>query len=315
MSSSKEAELGVDSDIEEEVQTLLGQYEEVLCFEQGKSSHTIRATISDLKAYGRWLKRKKIDFRTLGHRALRMYVGELTRAGYARSTVNRHLSSIRGFYSWLEVEEEVEGNPASALAGPKLPKSLPAVIRHSDLERFLSYAGQNVRNEELALRNRALLEFLYASGARISEASGLLISGVDFRQGQARLFGKGSKERIVPLRPEALSVMEDYFRNARPLLVKDSSCEFFFLSSRGNQMKPDSIRKMFKDALRFAGLDETLSPHAMRHTFATDLLEGEADLRTVQELLGHASLSTTQIYTHTNPVRLKQVHAQAHPRA
>ena len=177
---------------------------------------------------------------------------------------------------------------------------------HRQLRRYL---GELDRAQYLAL-----LEFLYACGARVSEASGLLAANVDFGSGQVKVFGKGSKERIVPLHDMAVSSMRAYATWARPLILRDRTCDYFFVSTRGNRMGTDAIRKMFKDALRQAGLDESLSPHDMRHTFATDLLDGGADLRSVQEMLGHASLSTTQIYTHLSPGRLKQVHARTHPR-
>uniref|UniRef100_UPI00248EA316 tyrosine-type recombinase/integrase n=2 Tax=Eggerthella TaxID=84111 RepID=UPI00248EA316 len=210
--------------------------------------------------------------------------------------------------------------PASILQGPKQPKSLPHVIRASDMVKLLTVyskrdiAGRERDQSSIDMRNQALLEFLYACGARVSEASGLLASNVDFASGQVKVFGKGSKERIVPLHDMAVSSMCVYATTARPLILRDRTCDYFFVSTRGNRMGTDAIRKMFKEALRQAGLDETLSPHDMRHTFATDLLDGGADLRSVQEMLGHASLSTTQIYTHLSPGRLKQVHARTHPR-
>ena len=164
------------------------------------------------------------------------------------------------------------------------------------------------------MRDQALLEFLYACGARISEASGLHSDCVDFDQCQVKVFGKGGKERIIPLHDLCIETMKRYFYDYRPVLLRDKSSPYFFVSTRGNQMGTDAMRKMFKETVREAGLDDSLSPHDMRHTFATDLLAGGADLRSVQEMLGHSSLSTTQIYTHLTPARLKQVHRLAHPR-
>ena len=165
------------------------------------------------------------------------------------------------------------------------------------------------------MRDAALLEFLFSCGARVSEASGLKLEWVNFREREVKVFGKRAKERIVPLSRGGADAMEAYLRKARPRLLGDKDSEFFFVSNRGNQMKPDGIRKMFKRALAEAGLDQSLSPHALRHSFATDLLEGGADLRSVQDMLGHASLSTTQIYTHVTPEHLKRIHSLAHPRA
>ncbi|WP_087881524.1 tyrosine recombinase [Arabiibacter massiliensis] len=288
--------------------------------ERNASAHTVRAYRIDLMDFLRWARRERVDVLSATHRQLRLYLAELDRAQYSRTTVNRRLSALRSFYRWLNVTGASDEDPASVLSGPRKQKSLPNVIRASDMARLLSVHGPrdasgNPREQSPAdLRDQALLEFLYACGARVSEASALLAADVDFGLGQAKVFGKGAKERIVPLHDMALSSMRAYLRDGRPLLLRERSCDFFFVSTRGNRMGTDAIRKMFKDTVRRAGLDETLSPHDMRHTFATDLLEGGADLRSVQEMLGHASLSTTQIYTHLTPGRLKEVHARAHPR-
>ena len=284
------------------------------------SVHTLRAYRIDLMDFARWACRERIDILAATHRQLRRYLGELDRAQYSRTTVNRRLSALRSFFRWLNVTGIADEDPASILQGPKQPKSLPHVIRASDMVKLLTVygkrdaAGREREQSSVDARNLALLEFLYACGARVSEASGLLAANVDFGSGQVKVFGKGSKERIVPLHDMAVSSMRAYATWARPLILRDRTCDYFFVSTRGNRMGTDAIRKMFKDALRQAGLDESLSPHDMRHTFATDLLDGGADLRSVQEMLGHASLSTTQIYTHLSPGRLKQVHARTHPR-
>lgn len=201
----------------------------------------------------------------------------------------------------------MDADPACLLQGPKQPKSLPHVIRPADMARLLSvYGKRDAQGNERAqsptdLRNQALLEFLYACGARVSEASGLKVGNVDFASGQVKVFGKGSKDRIIPLHDLAVSSLRAYLTAGRPRILDGKQSEYVFVSTRGNRMTTDAIRKVFKAALREAGLDETLSPHDMRHTFATDLLDGGADLRSVQEMLGHASLSTTQIYTHLSP--------------
>lgn len=188
-----------------------------------------------------------------------------------------------------------------------------------DVERLLAVYGptdaDGAPREQTAaqMRDAALLEFLFSCGARVSEASGLLLSWVNFPEREVKVFGKRAKERIVPLSRRGAEAMARYLEKARPELLGDRQSDYFFVSNRGNQMKPDGIRKMFKRALAAAGLDESLSPHALRHSFATDLLEGGADLRSVQDMLGHASLTTTQIYTHVTPERLKEIHGLAHP--
>ncbi len=294
---------------------------EAMRIERNASVHTVRAYRTDLLDYARWAKRRHLDAFAVTHRQLRRYLGELDQAQYSRTTINRRLSALRSFFGWMNVTGRIDSDPADALQGPKQPKSLPHVIRPADMAKLLSVYGKRDAAGALReqspedMRNQAVLEFLYACGARVSEAAGLKMGAVDFARAQAKVFGKGSKERIVPLHDMALSSLKTYLAVGRPKLLGGKRSDFVFVSVRGNPMSADAIRKMFKCALRAAGLDETLSPHAMRHTFATDLLDGGADLRSVQEMLGHASLSTTQIYTHLSPTRLKQVHAQAHPRA
>lgn len=311
------AAAGLDPRMEEMVDAFCDS----LRIERNASVHTVRAYRVDLMDFVRWSGREGVAPLLATHRQLRRYLSELDRAQYSRTTINRRLSALRGFYRWLNVTGATDVDPASVLQGPKQPKSLPHVIKPADMAKLLSVHGKRDaegREREQSyvdMRNQALLEFLYACGARVSEASGLLEVNVDFASGQVKVFGKGSKERIVPLHDMAVSSMRAYAISARPHILKGRACDYFFVSTRGNRMGADAMRKMFKDALRSAGLDETLSPHDMRHTFATDLLDGGADLRSVQEMLGHASLSTTQIYTHLSAGRLKQVHAQAHPRS
>ena len=291
-----------------------------LVAERGASANTVRAYRIDLSDYGRWAVRRKVDALHASHKDLRRYLAELDEAGYSRRTVNRRLSALRTFFRWLNVTGEIESDPASALQGPKTAKHLPHVIKPADMVRLLSVHGKRdvsgrEREQSLSdMRDQAILEFLYACGARVSEASGLLRENIDFEAGEARLFGKGSKERIVPLHDLAVSSMKAYAVVARPRLLGGKTCPYFFVSTRGNRMGTDAMRKMFKATVRAAGLDDSLSPHDVRHTFATDLLNGGADLRSVQEMLGHASLSTTQIYTHLSTERLKRIHEQAHPR-
>lgn len=294
---------------------------DALVVERAASEHTVRSYRADLLDFLRWASRQGFAPLSMTHKQLRFYLGELDQARYARSTVNRHLSALRSFFRWLNVTGRTESDPASVLQGPKEPKTLPKVIRAADMARLLSIHGprdldgapRDQTPEDM--RDLAVLELLYACGARVSEASGLKAADVDLDRRQVKVLGKGSKERIIPIHDLAVQAMRDYAGLARPQLLGAKASEFFFVSSRGNRYSTDAIRKMFKRALRAAGLDEGLSPHAMRHTFATDMLSGGADLRSVQEMLGHASLSTTQIYTHVSAERLRAVHAQAHPRA
>lgn len=304
------------------VRALLAGYLDSLRFERGFSEHTIRNYRIDLEAFLRWCARKGIDPLNSTHRQLRSYLGEMDAARYARATVNRRLSSLRGFYHWMNLVGAAVSDPADALTGPKRGRHLPQVLKQGDMARLfavhgpLDAQGRPREQSPADIRDQALFEFLYACGARISEASGLHVQDVDFKQQLVRLFGKGSKERIVPLHDLCIEAMGKYLDEARPqLLAGAPATDRFFIGNSGKPMSADSMRKEFKAAVREAGLDDSLGPHDMRHTFATDLLDGQADLRSVQEMLGHASLSTTQLYTHLSTGRLKEAHRQAHPRA
>lgn len=300
---------------------LVDRFCESFATERRLSEHTVRAYHADLTAFAVWCFGKSVDPATADVRTLRRYLADLSAAGYERTTINRHLSSLRTFYRWLIVQGVAADDPAGALMGPKKERSLPAVIGPADMAALLSVhgprdvLGRPRKQSAQDIRDQALLEFLYACGVRVSEASGLLERDVDFAGASVKVFGKGSKERIVPLHPMALATMAEYRDRARGELLVAGPCPYFFVSNRGRAYSTDAIRRMFKRTVRQAGLDESLSPHAMRHTFATDVLGGGADLRSVQEMLGHASLSTTQIYTHVEAERLKAVHAQACPRA
>jgi integrase/recombinase XerD len=288
-----------------------------LANELNVSQQTVRAYRTDVASFLRWCARGQLEPLQATHRDIRRYLAYLDQAQYARRTVNRHLSAVKSFYRWLVVEGLVESSPAQVLQGPKQGKTLPRAIHRSEMERLLSVTLEGKAPEEVTpedLRDQAILELLYASGLRVSECAGLKLSGINLSERLVRVMGKGSKERIVPLHRTACEALDAYLSRARSQLQGKASADFAFLSVRGNPMSANAVRTVFKRALRRAGLDESLSPHAMRHSFATDLLAGGADLRSVQEMLGHSSLSTTQIYTHMTPERLRKAHAQAHPR-
>ena len=279
------------------------------------SPNTVRAYQTDLAAYCAWVRREGVDASVVTHRQLRRYLAELARAGYSTRTVNRHLSAVRGLYRWLVSQERVSADAAAALASPKIAKTLPRTMSDADVESLLATCDETT---DEGLRDRAFLELLYATGARVSEMARLDVGDVDMAQGQVRLFGKGSKERMVPVYRSALAIVGRYQAQVRPSLVarsrKAEHTTALFVSTRGNRMSADALRTCFERHVAQAGLDVHLTPHAMRHTYATELLGGGADLRSVQELLGHESLATTQIYTHVSIDRLKEATRQAHPR-
>ena len=300
---------------QEAFESLVEEYLRYLSVIRNLSGNTVRAYRGDIEAYCAWARREGIDPLHVTHRQIRRFLAELSQARYSTRTINRRLSSVRSLYRWLVREGKTTDDAAAAVASPKLSKRLPTTMSDADASRLLVVSADT---EAETLRDRAFLELLYASGARISEVSALDVGSIDFSSAQVRLFGKGSKERIVPLYRKALEALRAYLVKGRPLLLNDFDVPAetaLFLSVRGRRMSADALRTRFERAVRLAGLDSSLTPHSMRHTFATELLSGGADLRSVQELLGHSSLSTTQIYTHLSVERLKEASRQAHPRA
>ena len=277
------------------------------------SENTLRAYRIDLTAFLDWSRREGVSPLELTHRDVRSYLLELTRAGYTTRTIGRRLSALRGLYRWMQREGRCSSGVVTALSSPKLARSLPRTMTDDDARALLETCSGD---DPVSLRDRAFLELLYATGARISEAAGLSVDDLDLTSAQARLFGKGSKERIVPLYREATDHLVAYLEWGRPELLRPGrACRALFVSTRGNPMSADALRTVFERRVAQAGLDPSLTPHAMRHTFATELLGGGADLRSVQELLGHESLATTQIYTHLSVDRLKEAAQRAHPRS
>ena len=286
------------------------------------SPNTAAAYAQDLDCFLIWASNCGIDVLQATHRDFRRFLSSLSGAGYAKTTVNRRLSAVRSFYSWLVREGVIESNPAAVVSSPKLPKPLPHVLSQEDVEKLLECADASTPAGALGA---ALVELLYASGARIGEVASLDVDRIDFSDKSVRLFGKGSKERIVPLYPAALHALDAYLAHARPVLLANhkggltaeeaaDAQRALFINARGARMSERSLRARFEKLLAQAGLAGMATPHTMRHTFATEVLDGGADLRSVQEMLGHASLSTTQIYTHLTPERLREVSLQAHPR-
>ena len=271
-----------------------------------------------MERFAAWCERTGVDARMADVRTVRTYLAELSREQVAPRTLAAHLSAIRSLYRWMAAEGIVEGDVVSAISSPKLPRDLPGVLTTQQVEELLKVPDTSM---PAGLRDAAMLELLYASGARISELAALNVESIAWSERTLRLWGKGSKERIVPLYRRALEATQTYIEQGRPELLAQAKRRDaangprpLFISARGNRMSAAMLRRRFHMLATLAGIPVDIAPHAMRHTFATDLLEGGADLRSVQELLGHASLSTTQIYTHLTPDRLKRAVAQAHPR-
>jgi len=290
---------------------LIDRYLTHLQVVRNASPATVRAYATDLAQYAAWCERAGKHPQTLGYRDLRGYLAELDRARYARTTIARKLSALRAFHAFLSQQDLALGSPAAVIATPKRPSKLPVVATPEALSALIDAPDAST---PLGIRDRTILELLYASGARVAELVGLDLPDLDLAQGRITVLGKGSKERIVPLHHAAIAAIRTYLRDSRPRLRRPQTSDAVFLNRSGDRLSTGAVRRLMKRYLLAAGERLDLSPHALRHSFATHLLEGGADLRTVQELLGHVALSTTQIYTHLSVGRLRDVHRQAHPR-
>lgn len=291
-------------------------YLKYLQVEKGLSSNTIAAYGRDLKRFSAYLEKNNLRSKSLTRDEVVQYLAHLYQLKLDSRSVARHLVSLRGFYKFLLIEDVIKTDPTLTLESPKFRRTLPTFLRLDEVEKLLQLPDVN---KPEGSRDRALLELLYSSGLRVSELTSLRVSDVDFRTGTVRCVGKGDKERLVPIGRRALSSIEQYLQSARPLMLRargDSpGVPFLFINQRGRQLSRMTVWKTLSDYGRKAGLRLKLNPHKMRHSFATHLLEGGADLRSVQLMLGHADISTTQIYTHVVEERLKQVYKAHHPRA
>ncbi|MBO8137985.1 MAG: tyrosine recombinase XerC [Desulfotomaculum sp.] len=249
----------------------------------------------------------------INHRTMRSYLAHLQSAGMARTTIARKLAAWRSFYNFLNREEIINNNPMVRVSTPKLEKKLPEFFYPDEIIKLLEAPP----NTALGLRDRAILEVIYAGGLRVSEVTALDISDIDLFGGYVRVMGKGSRERVVPLGSYALQALNKYINEARPFLEANNSnkTKALFLNYQGGRLSERGVRKMLAKYLKQVGFERHASPHTIRHTFATHLLERGADLRTVQELLGHVRLSTTQIYTHVTREKIKEVYKKNHPRS
>ncbi|HLN80924.1 MAG TPA: tyrosine recombinase XerC [Thermoanaerobaculia bacterium] len=287
------------------------------------SPQTVRAYRSDLDRFAEFWEREfgesgasKTPLARVDTLAVRSYLASLHRARLSSRSLARHLSTLRSFFRWACREGHLEKNPARAIPAPRLPKTLPRAMTLPDTERLLE-ADEDAPFPE---RDRALFELLYATGLRVSEAAGLDLEDVDFASRLLRVIGKGNKERIAPFGETAGDSLAAYLperarrRKGNPAAELEEG-EPLFVNARGGRLTTRSMARLLKHRLRAAGLPAEISPHALRHSFATHLLEAGADLRAIQELLGHASLSTTQKYTHLDAARLRDVYRRAHPKA
>ena len=285
--------------------------------ERRVSACTLRAYESDLRQFGEFLAERlggaeRAEPREIDTLAVRGFVARLSRAGLGKSTIARKLSAVRSFFRHAAREGRIAANPAAEVPTPRVPKGLPRNLTVDETFSLLDH----ITDDDLAgSRDRALLELLYAAGLRVSELTSLDFAAVDFSSGILRVVGKGDKERIVPFGKKAAQALERWAARSRELRQRSREGGAVFLNLRGGRLTDRSVRRILGRRLREAAVSARVSPHALRHSFATHLLGAGADLRVIQEMLGHASLSTTQRYTHVDTDGLMRVYDKAHPRA
>ena len=281
--------------------------------EKNFSKHTVTAYSSDILSFLVWLNDRAIT--DVNYSVIREYLLYIQQFNYSKTTTARKIASLRTFYRFLYRERVIETNPAIGVHSPKRGKSLPEFLTETEIEQVLN----NVKmNSPAGYRNRTILELLYATGMRISELSDLNFENLNLEENEIKVFGKGAKERIVLVSERAKKFLETYIKTVRYLIFKDDKQEPnspVFINKTGYRLQPQSVRIAIKDVVETIELPKHVTPHVFRHSFATKLLENGADLRVVQELLGHSSISNTQIYTHVSTERLKQSYDIAHPRA
>ncbi len=294
----------------------LEDFKTYLSFEKNYSEHTIKGYASDIVSFLIWLNSDclKVDLNKL-----REYQHFIQRFNYKKTTILRKIASIRGFYKYLYRERLIEVNPADSLIAPKKGKTLPKFLTDDEMEKILD----NVEiNTPAGFRNKAILELLWATGMRVSELSGLNFEDLELDNNEIRVFGKGAKERIVLISNRAKKYLEQYIKTARPLVagvngikVDESDSSPVFINNTGYRLQTRTIRNVINQIVEKIQLPKHVTPHVFRHSFATRLIENGADLRVVQELLGHTSISNTQIYTHISTQHLKDVYNTSHPHA
>ncbi len=287
-----------------------------LVLERGASAHTCRAYRKDLELFAAFLQEQGLarDVTKIDYLTIRLYLGHLYQARQIkRASVVRKLACLRTFFKYLKREGIVKKNPARMVAIPKGGKDLPHALTVDEAFRILDCPDSN---SPLGSRDRAILEFLYSSGLRVGELTALSLSDLDLGAGMVRVLGKGSKERVVPIGSKAVEALKLYLTRRGELLTRgDRASQYLFLNHRGGRLSARSVGRMIKKYLLQGGIVKETTPHTFRHSFATHLLDAGADLRGIQELLGHASLSTTQKYTHVSSAKLMEIYDRTHPRA
>ncbi|NLC09546.1 MAG: site-specific tyrosine recombinase XerD [Gammaproteobacteria bacterium] len=290
---------------------LIDDFLQQLWLQQGLSENTRAAYANDLRQFVLWLTEQELALLLVQRSHVLEYLAWRLQEGYRARSTARFISTLRRFYQYLLEQRLISEDPSVLVDLPKLGRSLPDSLSEAEVDALLDAPDTET---PLGMRDRTMLEVLYATGLRVSELVGLSLDEVSLRQGVVRVVGKGNKERLVPMGEQALDWLEEYLEQARPILLGGKTPDVVFPSQRGQKMTRQTFWHRIKIHAQTAGIRKPLSPHTLRHAFATHLLNHGADLRVVQMLLGHSDLSTTQIYTHVAQARLQQLHAEHHPR-
>jgi len=292
---------------------VIAEFIDYLSVERGLAANTLESYSRDLKHFTKFLDQAPASsWDSVSRQTITAYLAHLKKEGKAPATIARRLAALKSFYQFLVRERYIQKDPTLNLQSPKMEKKLPQVLTVKEVERLL---GQPDARTAAGKRDRAMLELLYATGIRVSELVSLNMRDINVDMGYVRCYGKGSKERIVPMGSMAVRSLRDYLREGRPELLRDEGEQSLFLNHHGKRLTRQGFWKIVKKYAREARIRKPITPHTLRHSFATHLLENGADLRSVQEMLGHSDISTTQIYTHLTRGRLKEIYAKAHPRA
>jgi integrase/recombinase XerD len=296
-----------------EISAMISSFLTHVRVEKGLSANTISAYRRDLMKFDAFAQKRKLSLEAASRDDLVDFLAGLYRQKLESKSVARHLVTLRNFFRYAQMQDAISTDPSINLESPKIRRSLPGYLRLEEVDRLLQ---QPDAKTSLGLRDRAMLEVLYSTGLRVSELTSLRVTDLDTKVGCVRCIGKGDKERIVPVGKKALGMVDKYLRDARPeLLGKVVGTPALFVNRRGRALSRVGVWKILSAYGRRAGLRQPLTPHMLRHSFATHLLERGADLRSVQLMLGHADIATTQIYTHVGEERLKQIYKAHHPRA
>ena len=286
---------------------LIDEFLRYLLIDKGYSNNTIESYKRDLIKFCEYNKNK--DINSITNKDLKEYIKYLNEENLNERSISRNISCLKSFYKFLVIDKKINYNPSEILFIPKIKKSLPNTLTEDEIMKLLDID----LNDNYSFRNKAMLELLYSTGLRVSELVNLKLENIDLNEDTIRTFGKGSKERIIPIGEFASEALREYINNYRSLMLKKYSNDYLFLNNHGNKMTRQGFFKIIKSIANEKGIKKQLSPHTLRHSFASHMLKYGADLRTIQELLGHSDISTTQIYTHITNEQLKENYKEFHP--